>query len=209
MRNVRRVGIYVRVSTEAQHVDMQETELRAYAQARGWVVHRVYVDRGVSGVRSSRPGLNAMWTDCRRRKISICMVWALDRLSRSLKDLIGALEQFRLMEIDFVCLKQDLDTSTAAGRLLFHVVASVAEFERDLIRDRVKAGMAAARGRGKHIGRPPLRKFSASEVTQIRTTRERDRTSIRQLAIRYGTTQWMVQKLLAGEAGGSQNDFLS
>jgi DNA invertase Pin-like site-specific DNA recombinase len=209
MEKHRRIGIYVRVSLGSQRVEMQESELRAFAQARKWIVHKVYIDHGVSGAKTNRPGLDAMWADCRTGKISACAVWSLDRLSRSLKDLMAALDQFRQLGIDFVCLKQDLDTSTAAGRLLFHVVASCAEFERDIIRDRVKSGMASARRRGQHVGRPALRTFSAKEITQLKAARATNGTSVRQLAIEYGTTQWMVQKLLAEPNAPSKNDFLS
>src|SRR5258708_6389476 len=142
MQKARRAGLYVRVSTDSQQTDMQEEELRSYAQARGWLVHKVYADRGISGAKNSRPALDEMWADCRKRRIDLCIVWALDRLSRSLKELIGALEKFRQLGVDFACLKQDLDTSTSGGRLLFHVIASVCEFERDLIRERTVAGMA-------------------------------------------------------------------
>jgi DNA invertase Pin-like site-specific DNA recombinase len=140
------------------------------------------------------------------------MVWALDRLSRSLKELIGALDEFRQLGVDFVCLKQDLDTSTSGGRLLFHVIASVCEFERDLLRSRVAAGMAEARRKGKHIGRPPLRRFSEDEIVQIREARKKQRASVRRLAVLHSTTQWMVKQILEGRnanARVSKNDFLS
>jgi resolvase-like protein len=125
MGKTKRVGLYVRVSTDSQQTDMQESELRSYAEAKGWVVEKVYADQGFSGAKNSRPALDALWVDCRKRRLDICMVWALDRLSRSLKDLIEALDEFRRLGIDFVCLKQELDTSTSGGRLLFHVVASL------------------------------------------------------------------------------------
>jgi DNA invertase Pin-like site-specific DNA recombinase len=209
MGKIKRAGVYVRVSTATQETDMQETELRAYAEARGWMIHKVYADQGISGAKSNRPALDEMWADCRRRKIDICMVWALDRLSRSLKDLIGALEEFRRLGVDFVCLKQNLDTESSGGRLLFHIVASVAEFERDLLRARVSAGMAEARRKGKHIGRPALRKFSERDVALLRSLRETGQLSVRQLAIQHGTTQWMVKKLLGAPQTGEQKDSVS
>ncbi len=203
MQKSKRVGIYVRVSTDLQQVDMQESELRAYAESRGWTVYKVYADRGVSGMRNNRPKLDEMWADCRKRKIDICMVWALDRLSRSLKDLIGALDQFRQLGVDFVCLKQDLDTSTSAGRLLFHVIGSVCEFERDLLSSRVTAGMIEAKRRGIHVGRPPLRKFSEEEIAQIREERAKQHVSIRRLASLHGTTQWMAKKIAEGQTASA------
>jgi DNA invertase Pin-like site-specific DNA recombinase len=109
---------------------------------------------------------------------------------------IGALEKFRQLGVDFLCLKQDLDTTTSGGRLLFHVIASVCEFERDLIRERTMAGMAEARRKGKHIGRPPLKKFDEAEEREIRTVWQKDGVSVRQLALRFATTEWMIRKIL-------------
>jgi DNA invertase Pin-like site-specific DNA recombinase len=165
----------------------------------------VYEDRAVSGAKEKRPGLDAMWADCRQRKIDICVVVALDRLARSLKHLIEALEEFGRLGVDFVCLKQDIDTTSAASRLLFHIVGAVAEFERDLIRSRTIAGMEAARRKGKHIGRPPLRKFSVADVEQIQVARQKEGASVRQLAIRFGTTQWTLARILAGQKLGSSS----
>jgi DNA invertase Pin-like site-specific DNA recombinase len=105
------------------------------------------------------------------------------------------LEELQRLGVDFLCLKQDLDSTSPAGRLLFHIVGAVAEFEHHLIRGRIAMGMDEARRKGKHIGRPPLRKFSAAEVEQIRTERRKKR-SIRQLAIRFGTSQWMVKGIV-------------
>lgn len=209
MAKVKRCGIYARCSTQEQSTEAQVASLKEVATARGWKVVKVYVDHGVSGAQAKRPGLDAMWADCRRHVIDLCLVVALDRLARSLKQLIEALDEFGRLGIDFVCLKQDIDSTNPASRLLFNIVGAVAEFERNLIRDRTIAGMGAARRRGKHIGRPPLRTFSAEEQISIRTARENDGTSVRQLAIRYGTTQWMVQRILSGRYSGSQNRSLS
>jgi DNA invertase Pin-like site-specific DNA recombinase len=205
MEKKKRCGIYVRCSTQEQSTSSQLASLKDFAAARGWVVERIYEDHGVSGGKLKRPGLDAMWADCRKRKIDICLVFALDRLARSLKQLIESLDEFGRLNVDFVCLKQDIDSTSASSRLLFHIVGAVAEFERDLIRGRTVAGMAAARRRGKHIGRPPLRKFSADEELQIRTAREKEHTSVRQLAILFSTTQWMVQQILAGRGASSEN----
>jgi DNA invertase Pin-like site-specific DNA recombinase len=196
MVKVKRCGVYARCSTGEQSTDSQVTALKEFAAARGWVVEKIYEDHGISGTKGKRPGLDEMWADCRRRKIDVCIVWALDRLARSLKHLIEALDEFGRLGVDFVCLKQDIDTTNAASRLLFHIVGAVAEFEAGLIRERTVAGMAEARRKGKHIGRPPLRKFVDTDEMEIRTARQRDRVSVRQLAIRFGTTQWMIRKIL-------------
>src|SRR5882762_4556332 len=167
MVKTKRCGIYARCSTEEQSTDAQVTALKEFAAARGWVVQKIYEDRGISGAKSKRPGLDAMWADCRRRKVDLVLIVALDRLARSLKQLIEALDEFGRLGIDFVCLKQDIDSTNSASRLLFHIVGAVAEFERDLIRERTIAGMAEARRKGKHIGRPPLRNFGDAEEKEI------------------------------------------
>jgi DNA invertase Pin-like site-specific DNA recombinase len=203
MEKPKRCCIYARCSTDSQSTEAQVTTLREFASARGWLVTRVFDDHGVSGAREKRPALDEMWADCRKRKIDICLVLSLDRLARSLKQLIEALDEFGRLGIDFVCVKQDIDTTSAASRLLFHIVGAVAEFERDLIRGRTVAGMQAARRKGKHIGRPPLRKFSEREELEIRAVRQNEQTSVRQLAIRFATTQWMIQRILTRPSAGS------
>jgi DNA invertase Pin-like site-specific DNA recombinase len=201
MVKTKRCAIYVRCSTNEQSTDAQVTALKDFAAARGWEVQKIYEDRGISGKRGSRPGLDALWVDCRKRSVDVCLVWALDRLARSLKQLIEALDAFGRLGVDFVCLKQDIDTTNAASKLLFHIVGAVAEFEAGLIRERTLAGMAEARRKGKHIGRPPLRKFNDSEESEIRVSRRKEGVSVRQLAIRFGTTQWMVKKILGYQSG--------
>ena len=196
MSNQKTCAIYVRTSTaDKQDPAGQEAELRSLVEKRGWKIFKVYRDHGFSGAKANRPAFDEMWSDCRAGRISVVCVWALDRFGRSLKNLIEGLEELQRLGIDFLCLKQDLDTSSAAGRLLFHIVGAVAEFEHHLIRGRIAMGMAEARRKGKHIGRPPLRKFSEAELEQIRAERKK-RLSIRQLAARFGTSQWMVKGIV-------------
>lgn len=205
MANEKVVAIYARVSTaDRQDTKTQENELRVLAEKRGWRIYRVYSDRGESGAKEKRPALSELWRDCRQGRIDVVCVWSLDRLARSLKQLIESLEEFRKLGIDFISMKQDgMDTTTSSGRLLYHVVASVSEFERDLIRERVVAGMAQARRDGKHCGRPRLKQFSPADVDRIRTQRSKDRASIRQLAIQHRTTQYTINRILAGKYEGS------
>lgn len=205
---VKRCGIYARCSTEEQSTDGQVAALKEFAAARGWVVQKIYEDRGISGAKGKRPGLDAMWADCRRRAVDLVLVVALDRLARSLKQLIEALDEFGRLGIDFVCLKQDIDSTNSASRLLFHIVGAVAEFERDLIRERTIAGMAEARRQGKHIGRPPLRTFVEAEEKEIGTARQKNGASVRQLSIRFGTTQWMIRKILEKQNAVYENRSL-
>jgi DNA invertase Pin-like site-specific DNA recombinase len=151
-----RAAIYARVSTAngGQSPEMQLVEVREYCARRGWSIDGEYVDAGVSGAKERRPQLDALLVDCRRRRIDAVIVYRYDRFARSLRQLVNALEEFRSLGIEFISLHEGVDTSTANGRLVFGIFASIAEFERELIRDRVKSGIAAARSRGKRIGRP-------------------------------------------------------
>ena len=190
----KRAGIYVRVSTTEQDTGLQETELREYCERRGWE-SILYRDRGQSGAKQDRPALNALLRDLRQRKIDVVVVWALDRLARSLRQLLTISEECRLLGVDLVSLRQNIDTTLPAGRLTFQILGAVAEFERELLRARVVAGMAQARRAGKRIGRPALRHFGPGELVRIRLLRQQG-ASVRKLAKDFATTQWMIAKLL-------------
>jgi len=197
MSGAKRAAIYVRVSTVEQETDLQEHELQEYCERRGWSC-ALYRDKGQSGAKNDRPALTAMMNDLRRRKIDVVVVWALDRLARSLKQLLSIAEECRSLAVDLVSLKQNVDTTLPAGRLTFHVLGAVAEFEREMLRERVKAGMAQARRSGKHVGRPARRKFHATEVERMRLLRSGG-MSIRKLAADFDTTQWMAARLTGPE----------
>ncbi len=150
-----KAAIYARVSTLAgQNPEMQLREVRAYCERRGWDVAGEFVDVGVSGVRERRPELDRMLAVCRRRQADAVVVYRYDRFARSLRQLVNALVEFDALGIQFVSLHENVDTTTPGGRLVFGIFASIAEFERELIRERVKSGIAIARARGKRIGRP-------------------------------------------------------
>jgi DNA invertase Pin-like site-specific DNA recombinase len=193
----KRAAIYVRVSTSEQDTALQETELRQYAESRGWNCV-VYRDKAQSGAKNDRPALNAMLGDMRRRRFDIVVVWKLDRLARSLKQLLTIGEECRSLGVDLVSLRQNIDTTLPAGRLTFQILGAVAEFERELLRERVRAGMAQARRSGKHVGRPALRKFQPIEIERIRELRSNG-ASVRKLAKDFDTTQWMVAKMTTSE----------
>jgi DNA invertase Pin-like site-specific DNA recombinase len=199
MDNQKRAAIYVRVSTAEQETDLQEHELQEYCERRGWS-WVVYRDKGQSGAKNDRPALTAMMSDLRRRKIDVVVVWALDRLARSLKQLLSIADECRSVSVDLVSLKQSVDTTLPAGRLTFQVLGAVAEFEREMLRERVKAGMAQARRSGKHIGRPARRNLHADEIGKMRLLRSQG-TSVRKLATDFGTTQWMAARLTDSEPG--------
>jgi DNA invertase Pin-like site-specific DNA recombinase len=151
-----RVGLYCRVSTTGQTAENQLLALRAFAGARGWTVTE-YVDQGVSGVREKRPALDALLAAARTRKVDVVACVKLDRLARSVSHLVSLARELEALGVDLVVLDQAIDTTTPSGRLLFHVLASISEFERDLIRDRVLAGLKRARAHGRRGGRPRVR----------------------------------------------------
>jgi DNA invertase Pin-like site-specific DNA recombinase len=199
MSGTKRAAIYVRVSTVEQDTNLQEHELQEYCERRGWSCV-VYRDKGQSGAKNDRPALTAMMNELRRRKIDVVVVWALDRLARSLKQLLSIAEECRSLGVDLVSLKQNVDTTLPAGRLTFQVLGAVAEFEREMLRERVKAGMAQARRSGKHVGRPARRRFQADEIERMRLLRSQG-MSIRKLAMDFDTTQWMAARLTGLDPG--------
>jgi DNA invertase Pin-like site-specific DNA recombinase len=153
-QNPRKVAaLYARVSTLDQNCEVQLEELRRFAGKR-FARYCEYTDAGVSGTQRHRPQLDALMRDARRRLFDVVLVWKFDRFARSLKHLIESLDEFNALGIDFISLTEGVDTTTPAGQLLFHIVGAVAQFERDLIAERVRAGMAHARAMGKRIGRP-------------------------------------------------------
>ncbi len=193
-----RVGIYARVSTtdKGQDVGMQTRELEAYAKARGWTIRDRFVDEGISGSQTKRPALDRLLSACRRRQVDVVLVWRLDRLGRSLKHLIMTLDEFQSLGVAFVSLHEQLDCTTAAGQLLVHLLGAFAEFERAIIRERVKAGLANARNKGKRLGRPSL----GIDHAQVRSLRKTGR-SIRQIAHTLHISPATVHKTLS--QGGS------
>jgi len=150
------VGIYARVSTEDQNVDNQLKELRAFCKRKKWKIFSEYIDEGISGAKESRPELDRILKDVFKKKFDILLVWKLDRLGRSLKQLIEILDELKARDIDFISFNQNIDTTTATGKLMYQIIGAFAEFERDLISERVKAGMERAKSEGKQIGRPRL-----------------------------------------------------
>jgi len=163
-----RAAIYARVSTHnGQNPQMQLAELREYCARRSWEIVGEYVDAGVSGARERRPELDRMLVACKRRQVDAVVVYRYDRFARSLRQLVNALCEFNELGIQFISLHEGVDTSTANGRLVFGIFASIAEFERELIRDRVRSGLALARAQGKRIGRP-RKNVDAERVAELR-----------------------------------------
>ncbi len=151
-----RIAIYARVSTANGHQDpqLQLRELREYAQRREWEIIGEYIDAGVSGSKDSRPALNRLVADAHQRRFDVILVWKLDRFGRSLRHLVNALAEFEALGIAFVSLRDNLDLGTPSGRLMFQIIGAMAEFERALIQERVRAGLRNARSKGARLGRP-------------------------------------------------------
>ena len=185
-----RVAIYARVSTtnQGQDVSMQTWELLQFAEARGWTVAGEYLDEGISGAKDSRPELNRLMADAHKRRFDIVCVWRFDRFARSVSHLLRALETFKALGIDFVSFTEQMDTSTPAGKMVFTVLGAVAELERSLIAERVRAGLRNARSKGKKPGRPRVA-VDAARIASLRASGASWQTITRQLGISAGTAK--------------------
>jgi DNA invertase Pin-like site-specific DNA recombinase len=184
-----RAALYARVSTSDQTTDNQLLELRRYAEARGWQT-KEFVDEGVSGAKESRPALDQLLKDARRRRFDLLVVWRLDRLGRNLRHLILTLDELAALGIGFVSLGEGIDTSTPAGRLQLHILGAIAEFERARIAERVKAGVDRARRQGRRLGRPE-REVPESVLAPVRGL------SVREAAKRLGVSTATAHRWLA------------
>jgi DNA invertase Pin-like site-specific DNA recombinase len=178
-------ALYSRVSTGLQHCENQRAELQRYAEARGFAV--VEFSDTISGATSSRPGLDTLMQDARRRTFKVVIVWSLDRLGRNLKHLIETLDEFAQLGIEFVSLRESIDTSSAAGRLQLTILAALASFERERLRERTIAGLQRARNEGKQLGRPRVHPIAVDGPT----------ATVRELAASWGVSKstaarWLV-----------------
>jgi DNA invertase Pin-like site-specific DNA recombinase len=165
-----RVALYGRVSTSnhGQDVGMQMRELREYCERRGWQIAGEYVDAGVSGAKDSRPELNRLMAEAHKRRFDVVVCWKFDRFARSVSHLLRALETFNSLGIAFVSLSEQIDTATPTGRMIFTVLGAVAELERSLIAERVRAGLRNARAKGKRLGRPRVA-VDAARIRELRS----------------------------------------
>jgi DNA invertase Pin-like site-specific DNA recombinase len=195
----RRVAIYTRVSTDGQTCANQELELRAVAERKGCTVVKVYTDRGISGAkgRDKRPAFDALCKDATRREFDVVLAWSVDRLGRSLQDLVGFLSEIHTAGVDLYLHVQGLDTSTPAGKAMFQMLGVFAEFERSLIRERVLAGLARARKHGTKTGNPLGRpkQLDAAAEAAIREARVSG-LSFRKTAERFGVSLAAVQRVV-------------
>src|ERR1700677_3042483 len=185
-----KVAIYARISTinHGQDVSMQTRELRQFAEARSWQIAGEYIDAGVSGAKDSRPELNRLMADAHKRRFDTVIVWRFDRFARSVSHLLRALENFKALGIEFVSLSEQVDTSTPTGKMVFTVLGAVAELERSLIAERVRAGLRNARAKGKRLGRPRVI-VDAARVAALRAQGRSWREITTEMAISKGSAQ--------------------
>src|SRR5207342_1574535 len=193
---MRRAAVYLRVSTLDRTTANQERELREVATRMGCEIVKVYKDHGISGAkgRDKRPAFDALCRDAAQRKFDMVMAWSVDRLGRSLQDLVGFLSELHALKVDLFLHQQGLDTTTPAGKAMFQMMGVFAEFERAMIQERVRAGLARARSEGKRLGRPPI---SADLEKAIRAALNKPgRTEgVRKIAARFGVDPGTVQRI--------------
>ena len=184
----KRVGLYSRVSTldKGQDPETQLVQLRGYAQARNFEVITEFIDYA-SGTSEDRTQYKLMMAAAKKRKIDVVLVWRYDRFARSTQALVNALKEFQSLGIDFISYQENIDTTTPTGELIFHVMASLAQFESSLISQRVKAGMARAKAQGKHIARPPIAKELQAKIIELQRQGVSMNKISKTLGIAYGT----------------------
>jgi DNA invertase Pin-like site-specific DNA recombinase len=190
---MRRAVFYLRVSTQDQTTANQERELRGVAERMGCEVAKVYKDHGISGAkgRDRRPAFDALCKGAARRQFDVVMAWSVDRLGRSLKDLIDFLKELHALKIDLFLHQQGLDTTTPSGKAMFQMMGVFADFERAMIQERVRAGLVRAKAEGKQFGRPRI--DSATEK-QIRKALQRGEIGMRKIAVQFGVGTGTVQR---------------
>jgi DNA invertase Pin-like site-specific DNA recombinase len=193
----KRVAIYLRVSSRGQTTENQRRELRGVVRRHGWHVAAIFKDEGISGAqgRAQRPGLDALMKAVTRREIDVVAAWSVDRLGRSLQDLLSILGEIQAKSVDLYLHQQGIDTSTPSGRAFFQMLGVFAEFERAIIRDRVVSGLARAREQGVVLGRRRLEQTDAKKVAQIRAMRSQG-AGIRRIATDLGVGVGTVMRLL-------------
>lgn len=188
-----RVAVYSRVSTNhGQDPELQLRELREYTASRGLTIIQEYTDVGYSGSKESRPALNQLMADARRRRFDAVLVWKLDRFGRSLRHLVNALAELEALGLSFISLRDNLDLSTPSGRLMFQIIGAMAEFERSLIQERVKAGLRNAKAKGKRLGRPRV-VVDKTAINTMRASGASWRTISKKLGIGLGTVHRSAQ----------------
>lgn len=191
----KRAAIYLRVSTDGQTTENQRRELIEVAGAAGWEIVEFYEDAGISGAkgREKRPAFDRLCTDATKRRFDVVMAWSIDRLGRSLQDLVNFLGELAALKIDLYILKQGVDTTTPGGKAMFQMFGVFAEFERTMIQERVKAGLARAKAQGKRLGRPAMSEKTRRAIQQGKLSG----LSVRAIAAREGVSVGAVHKVVS------------
>lgn len=199
---MKRAAIYARVSTDSQTVENQLQALQDIAARSGWTIVHIFTDEGISGAkgRDQRPGLDAMMKAVARREIDLVAAWSVDRLGRSLSDLVGLLSDLQAQSCDLFLHQQAIDTSTPSGRMLFGMLGVFAEFERSMIVARVQAGVDRARAKGVRFGRPPMPPILLGKVKRAL----KEGLSIRSAAKATGVSTATVQRIKRSMANGQE-----
>ncbi len=192
-----RVALYARVSTEGQDPEVQLVALRSHIALRGWEIVEEFIDQGYSGAKQKRPALDRLMQSAWVGKFEAVLVWRFDRFARSVTHLMSALEQFRNLKINFISLQEQFDTSTPIGHAMFTIIGAMAQLERDIIRERVKAGLECARARGVRLGRPSA-DVDADQIAALR----RQGRSFRDIAKELGCSRSTVRRRLAETSHG-------
>lgn len=197
MTDKKRVALYARVSTsdKGQDPNLQLIPIKEYCKAREWQVAGEYIDIGQSGAKDRRPALDRLLNDARKRKIDCIIVWKLDRWGRSLKNLINSLSELQSLGVAFVSYQENIDMSTPAGKMMFHIIGAMAEFERELIRERVKAGIENARRKGRRFGRKPIPPIDHKKIIDVYLSDKSQ--SIRNIAKKINMNYGTVNKTLS------------
>jgi DNA invertase Pin-like site-specific DNA recombinase len=191
---LKRAAIYIRVSTDGQTVDNQRLELEQAAARAGWEIVGIYDDNGVSGAKSreQRDAFDRLCKDATRRMFDVVMSWSVDRLGRSLQDLVGFLSELHAVGVDLYLHQQGIDTTTPAGKAMFQMMGVFAEFERSMIQERVKAGLSRAKAQGKTLGRPKVTGKVVNAVLEARADGTGKRKIARQLGIGVSTVNRII-----------------
>jgi len=183
-----RVALYARVSTTEQSTESQLLDLRRYVSERGWAIFKEYVDEGISGTKDSRPALDELMNDAKKRRFDVVLVWRFDRFARSTKHLILALEEFKNLGVDFVSYQENIDTSSPLGSAIFTIISAVAQLERDIIAERVKAGLRKAVENGR-----PRTSVDPNEIYRLRSQGLSHRAIASQLGISHSTVGQLLR----------------
>lgn len=200
-----KTAIYVRVSTEEQSVEMQTQAISIFLKNKGISDYQIYADEGISGTSESRPALNQLLFDCKQGKVELLVVYKLDRLFRSLSHLISTLKTFDNLNIKFIAIQDQIDMTTPAGRLQFHIIGAFAQFERDLISQRTKSGLANARARGVQLGRQSMiNQHMLDSVIQLKAKNKSYREIAELLDISLGTVQNCIKRAKVSKLGAEE-----